>query len=78
MVESQGNEQVLVAGPLFLDVVMGPLGHAPVPGQEQWVPGCALAPGGSTHVVPLARRSGAACWAACWAPGPRHTPVRYR
>ena len=56
MVEAQGNEQVLVAGPLFLDVVMGPLGHAPVPGQEQWVPGCALAPGGAANqAVALAR-----------------------
>ena len=56
MVESQGSEQVLVAGPLFLDVVMGPLGHAPVPGQEQWVPGCALAPGGAANqAVALAR-----------------------
>lgn len=46
----------LVAGPLFLDVVMGGLDHAPVPGQEQWVPECALVPGGSANqAVALSR-----------------------
>lgn len=40
---------VCVAGPVFLDVVMGGLDHAPVPGQEQWVPVCALVPGGSAN-----------------------------
>ena len=67
MVESQGNEQVLVAGPLFLDVVMGPLGHAPVPGQEQWVPGCALAPGGAANQAVALARLGARAALASYA-----------
>lgn len=47
---------VLVAGPLFLDVVMGPLSALPEPGQEQWVPGCTFAAGGAANqAVALAR-----------------------
>lgn len=47
---------VLAVGPLFLDIVMGSLEHAPRPGQEQWVPDCALTPGGvANQAVALAR-----------------------
>lgn len=45
-----------MAGPLFLDVVMGGLAHAPRPGEEQWVPDCAIMPGGAANqAVALAR-----------------------
>lgn len=47
---------VLALGPLFLDVVMGGLEHAPRPGEEQWVPDCALTPGGvANQAVALSR-----------------------
>ena len=50
------SRPVCVAGPVFLDVVMSGLSHAPRPGEEQWVPGCAVAPGGSANqAVALAR-----------------------
>lgn len=48
----------LVAGPLFLDVVMGGLDHAPVPGQEQWVNECALVPGGAANQAVALQRLG--------------------
>lgn len=35
-----------VAGPLFLDIVLGPLEHEPRPGEEQWVDSLAVVPGG--------------------------------
>ena len=50
------SRPVCVAGPVFLDVVMSGLSHAPRPGEEQWVTGCAVAPGGSANqAVALAR-----------------------
>lgn len=43
-------------GPLFLDVVMTGLEHAPRPGEEQWVSECAMMPGGcANQAVALAR-----------------------
>ena len=43
-------------GPLFLDVVMTGLYHAPRPGEEQWVVDCAMMPGGcANQAVALAR-----------------------
>ena len=48
--------RVCVAGPVFLDVVMGGLQHAPRPGEEQWVSDCAVMPGGAANqAVALAR-----------------------
>lgn len=43
------DASVLVVGPLFLDVVMGPLDVLPQPGQEKWVKGCAFVAGGSAN-----------------------------
>ena len=43
-------------GPLFLDVIMTGLDHAPRPGEEQWVRDCAMMPGGcANQAVALAR-----------------------
>lgn len=39
----------MVVGPLFLDIVLGPLDSLPDPGQEKWVEGCAFVPGGSAN-----------------------------
>lgn len=48
--------RVCVAGPLVLALVMGPLEHAPRPGEEQIAPTASLAPGGSANrAVALAR-----------------------
>ena len=48
--------QVLVAGSVFLDVVMAGLAHAPRPGEEQWVSDCSIVPGGSANqAIALAR-----------------------
>lgn len=47
---------VLVLGPLFLDVVMGPLETMPEAGEEKWVSGCAFVAGGSANqAVALAK-----------------------
>ncbi|WP_206752244.1 carbohydrate kinase family protein [Actinomyces respiraculi] len=47
---------VVAVGPVFLDVIMTGLSHAPRPGEEQWVSGCALMPGGAANQgVALAR-----------------------
>ncbi|MCL3790375.1 carbohydrate kinase family protein [Actinomyces sp. AC-18-1] len=47
---------VVAVGPIFLDVIMTGLAHAPRPGEEQWVSGCALMPGGAANQgVALAR-----------------------
>lgn len=46
----------LVLGPLFLDIVMGPLPHLPEPGTELWTEGCVFAAGGSANqAVALSR-----------------------
>ncbi len=52
-----GAEHPVVAvGPVFLDVIMTGLTHAPRPGEEQWVSDCALMPGGAANQgVALAR-----------------------
>lgn len=47
---------VCVVGPLFLDVVMTGLRHAPRPGEEQWVDQCAIMAGGcANQAIALAR-----------------------
>lgn len=47
---------VLVLGPLFLDIVMGPLGHLPEPGTELWTDHAVFAAGGAANqAVALAR-----------------------
>lgn len=47
---------VLVVGPVFLDVVLGPVDAMPIPGEERWVSQCAFAPGGAANqAVALAR-----------------------
>lgn len=48
--------RVCVVGAVFLDVVMGGLEHAPRPGEEQWVPECALTPGGAANLAVAAAR----------------------
>lgn len=42
----RGRPTVYVAGSLFLDIVMSGLKHAPRPGEEQWVSGSGVMPGG--------------------------------
>ncbi|WP_172192350.1 carbohydrate kinase family protein [Actinomyces faecalis] len=50
------DHPVCVIGPLFLDVVMTGLRHAPRPGEEQWVDQCAIMAGGcANQAVALAR-----------------------
>ena len=47
---------VSVVGPVFLDIIMTGLSHAPRPGQEQWVDGCAIMAGGcANQAIALAR-----------------------
>lgn len=47
---------VCVLGPVFLDVIMTGLAQPPAPGEEHWVPGCEIMPGGSANqAVALAR-----------------------
>ncbi len=54
--EFDARPRVCVAGPLVLALVMGPLEHAPVPGEEQIAPTASLNPGGSANrAVALAR-----------------------
>lgn len=50
--------RIYIAGPVFLDVVMSGLAHAPVPGEEQWVPHCDLMPGGSANQAVACARLG--------------------
>lgn len=47
---------VCVLGPVFLDVIMTGLTQPPAPGEEHWVPGCEIMPGGNANqAVALAR-----------------------
>lgn len=50
--------RVTVVGPVFLDVVMGGLDHATASGEEQWVPECAIVPGGAANQAVALRRLG--------------------
>lgn len=52
--------RVYVAGALFLDVVMCGLAHAPRPGEEQWVPGSGVMPGGIANQAVACSRLGLA------------------
>lgn len=53
-----GSPTVYVAGSLFLDVVMAGLNHAPRPGEEQWVAGSAIMPGGVANQAVACARLG--------------------
>lgn len=50
---------ILVAGSVFLDIVMCHLDHAPRPGEEQWVEHCNVLPGGAANQAVAAARLGA-------------------
>ncbi|MDO5724484.1 MAG: carbohydrate kinase family protein [Flaviflexus sp.] len=52
--------RVYVAGALFLDVVMCGLAHAPRPGEEQWVSGTGVMPGGIANQAVACSRLGLA------------------
>lgn len=52
--------RVYVAGALFLDIVMCGLAHAPRPGEEQWVPGSGVMPGGIANQAVSCSRLGLA------------------
>lgn len=55
-VTTSPTHPVSVVGPVFLDIIMTGLRHAPRPGQEQWVDGCAIMAGGwANQAVALAR-----------------------
>lgn len=53
-----GQPTVYVAGSLFLDIVMAGLGHAPRPGEEQWVAGSGIMPGGVANQAVACARLG--------------------
>lgn len=55
---ANGARRVVVAGPLFLDVVLGPMDALPSPGEELWVPQCVFVPGGSANQAVAAARLG--------------------
>lgn len=60
------NGTVLVAGSVFLDVVMAGLSHAPRPGEEQWVSDCSMLPGGSANQAVGLARLGASTALHCY------------
>ncbi|MEZ7898823.1 MAG: carbohydrate kinase family protein [Flaviflexus sp.] len=53
-----GRPTVYVAGSLFLDIVMAGLNHAPRPGEEQWVAGSGIMPGGVANQAVACARLG--------------------
>lgn len=54
----RGRPTVYVAGSLFLDIVMCGLEHAPRPGEEQWVTGSGVMPGGVANQAVACSRLG--------------------
>ncbi len=62
LAENKGTKSspstVVVLGPLFLDIVLGPMNTLPKPGQELWVENCAFIPGGSANQAIAASRLG--------------------
>lgn len=54
----RGRPTVYVAGSLFLDIVMCGLEHAPRPGEEQWVSGSGVMPGGVANQAVACSRLG--------------------
>ncbi|WP_182173480.1 carbohydrate kinase family protein [Flaviflexus equikiangi] len=54
----RGRPTVYVAGSLFLDIVMCGLEHAPRPGEEQWIGGSGVMPGGVANQAVACARLG--------------------
>lgn len=54
------NDDAVVVGPLFLDVVMGPLERLPVPGEELWCDDCELLAGGAANQAAALAKLGVA------------------